>query len=316
MDYDSPWKDAIEGYFHAFPAFFSPTTEADIDWTRDSESLDGELRKLVVGGEVGKVPADKVITLFNKSGDPRYLHVEVQGRGHEEFPRRMYIYNYRSRDLFGQPVGSLAILADEDRDWRPCEHVEETVESKTIFTFRAIKLLDWVGQEAQLDADPNPFALMIRAHLGSQALRNDVRSRKDLKWLLIQQLYWRFPEQQDAVRRHRILDWLLILPDQHEKDLVQRLFQFEKERNVTFISPMERFGIEKGIEKRREQGVEMGREEMLQNLPAAKFGEEGKALLLAWQRKLTPESAKTLMAELVAAGSVEDARQALERVPQ
>lgn len=30
-DYDSPWKEAIERYFHAFMALFFPLAHADID---------------------------------------------------------------------------------------------------------------------------------------------------------------------------------------------------------------------------------------------------------------------------------------------
>ncbi len=46
MDYDSPWKEAMDRYFEWFMRFFFPRQHALIDWRRDSESLDSELRKL------------------------------------------------------------------------------------------------------------------------------------------------------------------------------------------------------------------------------------------------------------------------------
>ncbi len=42
-DYDSPWKEMLDGYFPAFMAFFFPEAHTDIDWTRGYESLDTEL---------------------------------------------------------------------------------------------------------------------------------------------------------------------------------------------------------------------------------------------------------------------------------
>ena len=33
-DYDSPWKEMLEGYFSDFMAFFFPEAYADIDWAR------------------------------------------------------------------------------------------------------------------------------------------------------------------------------------------------------------------------------------------------------------------------------------------
>jgi hypothetical protein len=32
LDYDSPWKEMLDGYFPAFMAFFFPEAYADIDW--------------------------------------------------------------------------------------------------------------------------------------------------------------------------------------------------------------------------------------------------------------------------------------------
>jgi hypothetical protein len=48
-DYDTPWKEAMDGYFEPFLAFFLPGAHAEIDWGRDHESLDTELRELTPG---------------------------------------------------------------------------------------------------------------------------------------------------------------------------------------------------------------------------------------------------------------------------
>jgi hypothetical protein len=36
-DYDSPWKEMLDGYFPAFMAFFFPAAAAEIDWSRGYE---------------------------------------------------------------------------------------------------------------------------------------------------------------------------------------------------------------------------------------------------------------------------------------
>jgi hypothetical protein len=44
-DYDSPWKEMLEGYFPDFMVFFFPEAYEDIDWARGYESLDKELQQ-------------------------------------------------------------------------------------------------------------------------------------------------------------------------------------------------------------------------------------------------------------------------------
>ena len=53
------------------------------------------------------------------------MHIEVQSQAQEEFPERMYIYNYRIYDRYRKPVVSLAILADDRETWRPDRYREE-----------------------------------------------------------------------------------------------------------------------------------------------------------------------------------------------
>jgi hypothetical protein len=43
------------------------------------------------------------------------LHLEVQAWREAGFERRVYVYNSRAEDRFGQPVVSLVLLLDDDR---------------------------------------------------------------------------------------------------------------------------------------------------------------------------------------------------------
>ena len=116
--------------------FFFPAVHADLDWGRDYESLDQELRKLDPGGATGKRIVDRLVKAWTRGGDVHYLHVEVQGARERGFARRMYDYNIRCEQHLGQPVASFAILIDTHRRWRPRKH--ETEVYGTIHRFRFV----------------------------------------------------------------------------------------------------------------------------------------------------------------------------------
>ena len=119
-DFDNPWKEAISLYFRPFMKFFFPQIEEEIDWERGYEFLDQEFQQVVREAETGKAYTDKLVKVWRKNGTEIWVlvHVEVQSQAQEEFPERMYIYNYRIYDRYRKPVVSLAILADESAAWR------------------------------------------------------------------------------------------------------------------------------------------------------------------------------------------------------
>src|SRR5262245_27680352 len=118
-DQESPWKELLTHRLPEALAFIRPRWHGDTDWSHDHEALEQELRQLLPEGQVGRRIADHLVKLMLKTGEPRYAHVEVQGRKERGFRRRMWLYNTRASDLFGLPVASLAILTDADPKWRP-----------------------------------------------------------------------------------------------------------------------------------------------------------------------------------------------------
>src|SRR5207248_3994651 len=118
-DYDSPWKEALDLYFEAFLALLFPYIHAQIDWARGYEALDKELQQVTREAELGRRYVDKLVKVWTKDGAECWvlIHVEVQTARDVEFPKRMYVYNYRVFDRYNRPVASLAVLADGDPDW-------------------------------------------------------------------------------------------------------------------------------------------------------------------------------------------------------
>src|SRR5437588_17751 len=166
-DYDSPWKEALDHYFEPFMAFFFPLAHAAIDWSRGYEMLDKELQKIVPQAEQGRRYVDKLVKVWLKSGEEKWLliHIEVQVWRDEDFPKRMYVYNYRIFDRYDREVTSLAILADDDPDWRPDHYHYGRWGCCAGIQFAPVKLLDYAANWQALEADANLFGVVVLAHL-------------------------------------------------------------------------------------------------------------------------------------------------------
>ncbi len=103
-DYDSPWKEALDVYFEPFLAFFFPQAYAEIDWSQGFKPLDKEFQKVVRLAEQGRRTVDKLVEVRLKDGREQWIliHIEVQTWQEAEFPRRMYVCNYRIYDRYNK----------------------------------------------------------------------------------------------------------------------------------------------------------------------------------------------------------------------
>jgi hypothetical protein len=262
IQFDSPWKTSIETYFPDFMAFFFPQIHADIDWSRGFEFLDQELQQVVRDAELGKRLADKLAKVWRLSGEETWVlaHLEVQNTEESIFPKRMYVYNYRLGDRYDIPVASLAILGDERISWRPDRYQSELWGCAVDFRFPVVKLVDYRQDWQALEESHNPFAVVVMAHLKAQETRNDGQQRKVWKFALTRRLYEQGYERQDILNLYRFIDWLLELPEGLEREFRQEIEQFEQERQMIYISSIER-------DAQRE-----AKREEIESLLVAKFG--------------------------------------------
>jgi hypothetical protein len=158
VDYDSPWKEAIDRYFEPCPAFFFPEAHAEIDWGRGYEMLDKELQPIVRRAEHGRRYVDKLVKVWLKSGEEQWLliHIEVQAWKEGDFPRRMFVYNHRIFDRYDREVISLAILIDDDPAWRPSRFEYGRWGFRTSMVFPIVKLLDLCAKISGAGGEPEP----------------------------------------------------------------------------------------------------------------------------------------------------------------
>jgi hypothetical protein len=72
----------------------------------------------------------------------------------------------------------------------------------------------------------------------------------------------------------KFIDWMMALPAGLEQEFRQEVEQLEQERQMIYISSLERDAEQKGMQK----GLQDGRQEEIEALLIAKFGEMDEAL--------------------------------------
>lgn len=75
----------------------------------------------------GRRWVDKLLKVWTRDGVEQWLliHVEVQTTRDPDLPLRLYVYNYRVFARYNRQVISLAVLADDEPNWRPRQYTTE-----------------------------------------------------------------------------------------------------------------------------------------------------------------------------------------------
>ena len=275
-DYDSPWKEALARYLPDAFALFFPEAHAQIAWERGYELLDKELQQVTRDADLGRRLADTLVRVWRREGSDAWVlvHIEVQGQPERDFARRMFVYYYRIFDRYERPVMSVAILGDEQANWRPGTFEQELWGCRVELRYPVVKLLDWQERDAELAASANPFAVVVRAYLAAQATTGTMAARGRAKLGLIRGLYEQGLDRAQILELFRLIDWLVALPPEQERALRREIEQIEEEKRMPYITSVERIG--------REEGEQIGRREgeraMLRRLVQARFGTVPEAL--------------------------------------
>ncbi len=319
-DFDSPWKEAVEDLFPAFMGFFFPTIHAAIDWSTGYEFLDKELEKIVRDATLGRRYADKLVKVFLNEGQETWLliHIEIQGYYDTAFPQRMYVYHYRIFDRYGVEVISLAVLSDDDPAYRPREYRTGRWGCNLLFQFPVVKVLDYGQDWAQLEAEPNPFAIVVMAHLQARAVK-DGEERKRWKLRLVRLLLEKGYERQAVLELFRFIDWLLVLPESLEQAFRTELKQVEGERTMPYITSIERLAIQEGREQGIQQGIQQGKRqgslegsrEMLLEALATRFGAAPEEVIQTINAIEVQEKLRSLLRQAISSQDLNAFREAL-----
>ena len=253
--YDETWKEAITQYFESFMLFFYPTIHAQINWDKTPKSLDKELEKITASAKTKKRYADKLfqVWLLNDQEVWILIHIEVQSQYDKNFPMRIFIYNYRSFDLYHEPVISLAILGDNNKDWRPNSYQYGMGDIQVTMNFGMVKLIDYQWED--LEKSENIFATVVMAHLKTKATTGKSKEREQWKWSLVRALYQRGFTKFDIINLVKFIDKMMTLPPPLQQKFNTKLDQYEQELNMPFLSTIEENALERGQQIGQQKGA-------------------------------------------------------------
>jgi hypothetical protein len=304
-DFDTPWKEALQRFLAPFLSLFFPEIHAGIDWSKRYESLDKELHQIARAARGGKALADKLFKVWQLDGHQTWLliHIEVQGEPETDFPLRMFRYNVRAFDRYNQTVISLAVLTDDRPEWRPNRFQYGQWGALTGIDFLNVKLIDWRGREAELEASSNPFAQVVLAHLRALETRQDPENRCQYKLALVKGLYQRGWDAEDVRELLRVIDWLLDLPDELRQGFEEELHTWEEENRMPYITSFERSGIEKGMKEGLLEGIAA--------VLGAMFGKSGKRLMPRVRQIQQVDELRALLNAIPSAKSLQEVRDRL-----
>jgi hypothetical protein len=268
-EFDSPWKQILQLYFADFMLFFFPQAHGEIDWSRGFEFLDKELAQVVRDAELGQRFADKLVKVYRSGGEESWIlaHIEVQSQEETDFPRRMFVYNYRIFDRYDRSVASLAVLGDENINWRPSQFGYSLFGCTVDFQFPVIKLIDYQQRLSELEANRNPFATVVMAHLAAVRTRSDRLQRKQSKLALVRRLYEQGLGREAVLNLLAFIDWMLTLPLDLEREFRREVEQLEEEQRMQYVTSFERIARIESLLK----GISLGLK--------LKFGSQGQNLL-------------------------------------
>jgi hypothetical protein len=251
---DGPWKEALDLAPRLVLSKLWPELVGGINWTVDYQSLDNELQRLTPEDRDNVRRVDRLLLFEKLDGDPLYLHIEVHCYHDRDLGHRVMTYRHRLRGRFGKAPVTLIVFGDGSRRWRPRGHREGEMGSDDTCRWLPVKLRDFEGDIAGLEADENVFNLFLAAHLLTRRTSKDFETRAEHKLRLLSNVVSRTVE--DGANWFRVIDWIMALPT----DLNDRvhLAARRKEDAMAFVSYWEQKGIEQGMKKGLEQGIQQG----------------------------------------------------------
>ena len=173
--------------------------------------------------------------------------------------------------------------------------------------FPVVKLLDYADRVAELEAERNPFAAVVLAHLKTVETRREPARRRDWKIRLVKSLFDRGLSAEEIRQLFRLIDWLMELPREFEEEFQEQIHRFEEERQMPYVTAIERMAMEKGLERGELSALKRGIEVALQ----LKFGTDGLQLLPLVREVERVEVLRAVQDSIRTAGALDEVRRLL-----
>lgn len=163
-------------------------------------------------------------------------------------------------DLIAE-VSRIAVLGDDDPNWRPDRYVDELWGFRTEVEFPTVKLLDFASRADELEQSSNPAALVILAHLSAVTTKRDSGKRLASKTRLVRALYERGWDRNRVRKLFKLIDWLMRLPTDLALQFRSEVDALQQEKNMPYVSSFEELSRMEG----REEGRLSGRVEQMKD---------------------------------------------------
>lgn len=230
----------------------------------------------------------------------------------------MYVYSYRLFDYYERHVASLAVLADDQESWRPQEYSYEIWGCRVSLEFPVVKLWDYLDEWDVLEQSPNPFAVLVMAHLKTLTTSNKAQERLQWKLSLVKGLYQRGYSRQDILEIFRLIDWMMSLPKDLQRGFKQEILLYEEENQMPYITSIEQLAIEEGMERGRQQGLQQGiiqnaRQNLIDVLET-RFQEVPSPLVELINQIEYPSSLNNMLKRAITIGSIAEFQEASEQL--
>ena len=309
--FDEAWKKVIERFFPQFLLFFAPNLHKDVDFSQPFTFLDKEMQEVAKEGLKGAKFVDKLVKIYLKDGTEQWLlvHIEVQGEADRDFSLRMFRYFNRIFERYGKPIVSMAVVTGP-ANWKPSRTYElKYYGSGVEFQYLLFRLTDF--DRDKLLADDNPIALVVLAAQDAERHRRRSQERYDVKWRLIRILYRRNYTREEINGLFEFVDWVLQLSDNDEERLWQDINKMEEVNQMPYITSVERIGIRKGFEQRRQEGAQQAFQLAILETLDERFGDIPSAISEDILQIEDHDQLRVLQRQVIRSASIEDFRQQL-----
>ncbi len=312
MRFDAGWKLALRSFLPECLLLLFPALYAQIDWSRGVEFLNTELFSPVPAGSSGQMHVDVLARVYFRDGTTRVvlLHIEIQAQRTEDFQLRIFVYHARVFDAFGYPdLITLAILADDDPNWRPDTFQRSLGGCELTFRYPIVKLLDF--DEADLEQSENPFALIVLAHLRALRTRGNPDLMMHEKIELLRKLNRRGYNPKQVIDLYRVVDYIMTLSKMRD-ELVRQIIREQEAESEYPLTSFEELALEEGVERGLRKAFQRMRRVILQILQS-RFGEEATRFRPALARIRDLDRLESLTLKAAQAASLEEFEQELRR---
>ena len=155
-------------------------------------------------------------------------------------------------------------MGDEKKKWRPRKHSYSRWGCKLTLKFPIVKLLDYDKNWELLAENNNPFAVVIMAYLKSKETRKNPLVRLESKLTLVRLLYERGYSREMVIQLFRLIDWMMILPEELKREFQTEVYNYEEEKKMPYITSIEEIGMVKSTR----ESIIIVLETRFENVPA------------------------------------------------